>query len=190
MAKKLIALVALGLLAWLFLQGVVKVEDLKERAGLVEASKPVGVMNFEKKFSSSQFLTYRDSQYNFSLKYPIGYAIVFQPDLFIQVRVIALQYASAAEVYDVSVFEAQDTARAFTDAKNALEGKLLEEKQLTINGRKAFLLNSLVENPAEGDEKLFARQAFYDCGAYTAVFTGVVPLSLSDDLGLADYMIY
>ncbi len=189
MLKQLIALVVVGGVIWLALQGV-GVEELKERSGLIPAATPPSVVNFEKKIGGVQFLAYTDAQYGFSLKYPVGYAIVFQPDLFVQVRVIALQYASSAEVYDVSVFEAQDAERAFIDAKNALEGKLLEEKQLTINGRKAFLLNSLVENPVDGDEKLFARQAFYDCGTYTALFTGIIPLGLSDDLGLADYMIY
>lgn len=174
--------------AWLFyFNGLEQAtEVLVNLRGGEEAVIPASVSEFAAEHGD-KMLSYRDDEYGFTIRYPVGYAAMFAPDAGIRLRFMALGPGTNSEVIDVAVVNGTPE-EAFTDLDDQLFEKETRE-ELTVNNRRLLLIKGETSDPVF-EEPAFARLAVFDCGNYTAAINAFVPRLLLKDLELVDYMIY
>ncbi|MBI5229185.1 hypothetical protein HY991_03675 [Candidatus Micrarchaeota archaeon] len=186
----LLAALALGAVWFTYFGG-------REQVFGPESERIIGekLVSFEKKYQEN-LITYYDSEYGFSVRYPIGYMVFAYPIFGVHVRFQADFRGFSSEVIDVRVINSTDQAKnAFRENLKEFAGKeLLEQKETTVNGRNAFILKAK-KALEEGEDVFYFTEAFYECvlpnkEGYSLSLVAAIPEGLLADQQLIDYMVY
>ncbi|MFH0971526.1 MAG: hypothetical protein V1835_03075 [Candidatus Micrarchaeota archaeon] len=140
----------------------------------------------------SKTIEYYDQDYGFKVRYPIGYDAVKEPFPGFTVRFVTYYPPFSVEIYDVRVVN--DTELSENVIYSEMKKVDVAVSKETINGRMAYLSNTQDINPANENQTIYLKQAFYDCKTtagkpYWISFTAALTEELSPDLELAEYMI-
>jgi len=186
-----------------YFAGVLKPEQLGTIGG-VFAQKDVVMEDFKQKQvaygaqHADAFITYTDKALGYSLKYPIGYQISrdeeLEPD--ITLRIWAESPFSSSEAVIVRTFDQEFTDQDLKETFAELNpSEIVYNYSGVLDGRKIYLF-TVEEYLSATNEFFFIKNAvFPDCKTpdgktYSALLTFAVPEALSEDLDLADYVIY
>ncbi len=148
---------------------------------------------FEQQYGSD-FATFNDPDYGFSLKYPIGYKVDMGFGDDARVIVYAVSIEGAPETFTVGVDNATIEQKDFDEIVQLYEPQYVESAvQTTINSANAYIL-SVVGPDEYTSSNSTMHQAFVSCkredgSTYTAILTASVPDELVANVPIMDYMI-
>lgn len=132
-------------------------------------------------------LVYTDPADGYSIRIPIGYEAIANPDEITSLRIAAHLIGSSSEVFSVALFEDTDFSQEELKQLTGFD-QVLSQKDTSVNGRKTILFSAVNQSVVDG-EQLYYKLALVQCPSYTISFTGVIPDELSPDLELYDYML-
>ncbi|MEM0475982.1 MAG: hypothetical protein QW343_04290 [Candidatus Norongarragalinales archaeon] len=145
---------------------------------------------------AQNFVSFTHPLLGYVVKYPIGYNAVLDEEDGITFTAWANSPVSASEVITVRAGDKEFTEQNFKDAATSFPAEeFVSAYRGTLNAKRIYLLTVKKDSEATTD-KIIVRNAFFpDCKAldgtrYTAVVTVAIPQLLSEDLDLADYIIY
>ncbi|MFH1106921.1 MAG: hypothetical protein V1787_03420 [Candidatus Micrarchaeota archaeon] len=132
-------------------------------------------------------LEYFDQNYSFSLRYLQGYLADLDPFPSVRVRFSAYHPPYSAEIIDVRVVESGELSDVKIGEAAAEENASLAS--YPQDGRTVYVLSMAMQNPVDGNERIFIRQAYLQCPSNWVVLVAAISEPLVPDLDLVDYMI-
>lgn len=135
--------------------------------------------------NAQDFNTYSD-ELGFEIEYPASFKAVKASDSFNPVRVgFAASSEGSAEVVEIAI--ATDSVETL---KSDLISALSSTERQTLRQGTAFGKASVVSFETQiAGESVYARQAYFECSAYNAILTALVPASFNQDLKAVNYMV-
>ncbi len=189
MLKKLIVLLIIIFGIWLFFFNGFQTLGVKSPIKTIfytdSLKKAAESYNFS---MGSNFISYRDYNYGFELKYPIGYSATLAPEPNVYLRFLAADPSGLAEDIDVNVLLTKDAKSIFeTNTKDVPKSKVIIKQEKQINGNKAYLVyyNDNIEGLP-----IISHYTTISCKNYTLEIIGIIPEDLADDSSLVNYMIH
>ncbi|HEV8289786.1 MAG TPA: hypothetical protein VGQ00_02415 [Candidatus Norongarragalinales archaeon] len=186
--------IAIIFLAWFFLLGGDQALGAKISPVTLAAAPENASVQFASQHGD-KLLQYNDPQHNFSIKYPIGYAALVDPDPVTRLAFTAFNPDGLPETFTVQVlkegysdakFEQDAGTYPYQDPDTKLSYSLDSRRKTKINNRDAWVFD-VTEKDADGytvKQKIAAVQ----CSDNAVIMNAQVPQELEQDQTVIDFM--
>lgn len=132
-------------------------------------------------------LSFTDPELGYSLRYPTGYPLEVQDG-----QTVVFYAPDADGVSETFFWQALNETTSLVELKEAaaqLDGRLLSEKTVRVDGQNAWRLEYVLPVGQIGVPAHLI-QGYVPCGNFSLYLAATIPDSLSGDLALADYALY